>query len=78
MDPTGLEPAAGTQTVFDWVVQEIQRGTRLDKFLLATGQFISRHQIQKLIETGSVLVDGAHAKAACRLRPSQAVRHLQI
>ncbi len=68
------QPAAGTGPVFDWVVQESQEGTRLDKFLLATEQFVSRHQIQKLIENGLVRVDGAHSKASCRLRPFQAIR----
>ncbi len=61
-------------SVFDWVVGETQEGTRLDKFLLATGQFVSRHQIQKLIENGSVRVDGARAKASSRLKPFQGVR----
>ena len=63
--------------VFDWVVQEPEGGTRLDKFLLAKGRFASRHQIQKLIENGSVRVDGAHAKASSRLRPRQGI-HVEI
>jgi 23S rRNA pseudouridine1911/1915/1917 synthase len=69
-----IEQADGAEAVFDWVVRESQQGTRLDKFLLETGQFVSRHQIQKLIETGSVWLDGAHTKASCRLRPFQGIR----
>jgi 23S rRNA pseudouridine1911/1915/1917 synthase len=64
----------GTGTVFDWVVRETHEGTRLDKFLLETGNFASRHQIQKLIENGSVRVDGNPSKPSYRLKPSQAVR----
>ena len=70
----GIEKAEGADAVFDWVVQESHEGTRLDKFLLETEQFVSRHQIQKLIENGSVRVDGTHSKPSCRLKPSQAIR----
>lgn len=70
----GIELAGGAEAFFDWVVRDSHEGTRLDKFLLETGQFVSRHQIQKLIENGSVRVDGAHAKASCRLRPFQGIR----
>ncbi len=73
-DEAGLLPAAGVEAAFEWVVREAEEIRRLDKFLLATGEFVSRHQIQKLIENGSVLVDGAPAKASSRLRPFQHIR----
>ena len=73
-DKAENRPCIGAEAVFDWVVRQSQEGARLDKFLLETEQFASRHQIQKLIENGSVRVDGAHAKASCRLRPLQAIR----
>jgi 23S rRNA pseudouridine1911/1915/1917 synthase len=73
-DKEEYRPPLGAGNVFDWDVQESHKGTRLDKFLLETGQFVSRHQIQKLIENGSVRVDGAPSKASFRLRPLQTVR----
>ncbi len=65
------------QAVFDWVVPEAEETDRLDKFLLATGRFVSRHQIQKLIENGSVRVDGGPTKASSRLRPLQRI-HVEV
>ena len=62
------------ETSFLWVVPESDEGCRLDMFLLATERFVSRHQIQKLIENRSVRVDGAHAKASYRLKSTQEVR----
>lgn len=56
-----------------WTVPEGQAGIRLDLFLLETRQFASRHQVQKLVQGGSVLVDGRLSKAAFRLRPGQRV-----
>ncbi len=70
-------PAAGAGKVFAWIVQASDGGMRLDKFLLSKGRFASRHQIQKLIENGSVRVDGAPAKPSSRLRPLQEI-HVEI
>lgn len=50
-----------------------EAGTRLDLFLLQNGGFGSRHQVQKLVEAGHVLVDGLRSKPAFRLRPGQRV-----
>jgi 23S rRNA pseudouridine1911/1915/1917 synthase len=74
---SGHEGAADAPAVFDWVVPEAREAHRLDKFLLATGEFASRHQIQKLIENGSVRVDGNLAKASARLRPCQRI-HVEV
>jgi 23S rRNA pseudouridine1911/1915/1917 synthase len=68
------EHTESTETSFLWVVSESQEGERLDRFLLSTGEFVSRHQIQKLIEKGSVWVDGNHVKASYRLRSPQEIR----
>ena len=68
------EHPEGVEATFLWVVSASQEGERLDRFLLATGEFVSRHQIQKLIEKGYVWVDGTHVKASCRLRPHQEIR----
>jgi 23S rRNA pseudouridine1911/1915/1917 synthase len=73
----GPEEHTTAKAVFDWVVQESQKGIRLDLFLLATGEFVSRHQVQRMIEKGRVRVNGAHAKASCRLKPSHAV-HVEV
>lgn len=62
------------ETSFLWVVSESDEGHRLDRFLLETRQFVSRHQIQKLIGMGSVRVDGASAKASHRLKRAQEIR----
>ncbi len=56
-----------------WTVTDHRSGTRLDIFLLETGRFVSRHQVQKLVQAGSVLVDGLSSKASCRLRAGQQV-----
>jgi len=55
------------------IVPESQAGNRLDRFLLETEAFASRHQIQKLVNSGAVRVDGERAKPACRLRAGQTV-----
>jgi 23S rRNA pseudouridine1911/1915/1917 synthase len=73
-DKADNPPGFGAEAVFDWVVREDRAIDRLDKFLLATGEFASRHQIQKLIENGSVRVDGVRTKASARLRPLQRIR----
>ena len=62
------------ETSFLWVVSESDEGQRLDRFLLATGRFVSRHQIQKLIEKGAVRVDGVKARASHRLKCAQEIR----
>lgn len=72
--PPGLEGENEAERVFDWVVPESKQGTRLDLFLLSTDRFVSRHQVQKLIENGRVRVNGLEAKASYRLRARQAVR----
>ena len=70
----GRQLSEGMETSYLWVVSESQEGNRLDRFLLSTGHFVSRHQIQKLIEKGCVWVDGTHVKASYRLRCPQEIR----
>lgn len=46
---------------------------RLDVFLAACLQELSRAQLQRLIEDGQVLVDGRSSRASLRVRPGQRV-----
>ena len=62
------------ETRFQCIVPETGRDMRLDLFLLDTNRFDSRQQIQRLIRKGLVLVAGAPAKPACRLRPLQVIQ----
>lgn len=48
--------------------------TRLDRFLRRRFPVLTQGQIEKLIRTGQVRVDGGRAKAADRVRPGQVVR----
>lgn len=48
--------------------------TRLDRFLRRRFPLLTQGQIEKLIRTGQVRVDGGRAKAADRVRPGQVVR----
>lgn len=49
------------------------RGQRLDQFLAAQIEGVSRSRVQMLIEQGDVLVDGAREKAALKLRGGERV-----
>ena len=53
-----------------------QAGKRLDQFLVATLENVSRARIQELISAEKVLVNGAHAKASLKLRGGEQVRVL--
>ncbi len=66
-------PFTENHTVMQRIVPECQAGKRLDLFLLETDRFTSRHQIQKLVGNGSILVDGQPSKPAFRLRPGQRI-----
>jgi 23S rRNA pseudouridine1911/1915/1917 synthase len=48
-------------------------GKRLDKFLSEKGQFVSRSQIQKLIENGGIKIDCEVCKASYKLKPGQSI-----
>ncbi len=54
-------------------VAEEMRGQRLDQFLVAQLDGVSRSRVQLLIEQGDVLVDGAHEKASLKLRGGERV-----
>ena len=71
--PPGHIPSDDKASCIHLAVPESKKGTRLDLFLLETGQFSSRHQIQRLIQNGSVLVDRITAKPSYRLKPCQQI-----
>ncbi|MEM1184952.1 MAG: RluA family pseudouridine synthase [Planctomycetota bacterium] len=48
-------------------------GTRLDKYITSRVTFMSRNQIQRLIESGSVTVNGSAARSATKLRSGDRV-----
>ncbi len=48
-------------------------GQRLDQFLAAQMDGVSRSRVQLLLEQGDVLVDGAHPKASLKLRGTERV-----
>jgi 23S rRNA pseudouridine1911/1915/1917 synthase len=56
------------------VVGERGRKQRLDRYLADCERWGSRSQIQRLIESGNVEVDGHVAKASLVLRPGQTIR----
>ena len=55
------------------IVDEGAAGERLDRFLAGRELEVSRSHIQKLIESGCVLVNGRTAKANAKLREGDAV-----
>jgi 23S rRNA pseudouridine1911/1915/1917 synthase len=48
-------------------------GQRLDQFLAAQIEGVSRSRVQLLLEQGDVLVDGAHPKASLKLRGGEVI-----
>ena len=54
---------------------ELSRGldTRLDKYLTSRITFMSRSQLQRLIDDGGAVVDGKVAKASTKLRGGEAI-----
>lgn len=54
-------------------VTDTEAGSRLDRFIKRRVQ-LSQGQIEKLLRTGQIRVDGARAKASMRLETGQAVR----
>jgi 23S rRNA pseudouridine1911/1915/1917 synthase len=55
------------------VVEKSDAGERLDRYLAAQLQELSRTRIQELIEAGLVLVDGMPSKGAHRLRAGEKI-----
>src|ERR1700722_16427520 len=51
-------------------------GKRLDQFLAASLENVSRARVQELISQGMVLVDGAEAKASLKLRGGEQIKIL--
>jgi 23S rRNA pseudouridine1911/1915/1917 synthase len=69
-------PAEDSESAPLWrVTFTLQRdlGTRLDKYVTSRVTFMSRNQIQRLIETGSVTVNHAEARSATNLRKGDRV-----
>jgi 23S rRNA pseudouridine1911/1915/1917 synthase len=69
--PVGASSAA--QTVRRFQVGAPASGTRLDLFLASACSDLSRSRIQKLIQEGSVHVDGAAAKRSHAVRAGESV-----
>lgn len=67
-------PGSTDEKRLEITVPDSGRDQRLDLFLLETGQFQSRHQIQRLIRQGLVLLDGLPVKPAHRLKPLQEIQ----
>ena len=60
----------------EWKVTfNLQRdlGTRLDKYLTSRITFMSRNQLQRLIETGGARVNGREARSATKLRSGDTI-----
>jgi 23S rRNA pseudouridine1911/1915/1917 synthase len=55
------------------LVSQAERGSRLDRWLVARCPQLSRARLQQLIEAGLVLVNGAAAKASQKLRGGEHV-----
>ena len=56
-----------------FVVAAEARGQRLDQFVAAQLESVSRSRVQLLIEQGDVLVDGAREKASLKLRGGERI-----
>jgi 23S rRNA pseudouridine1911/1915/1917 synthase len=69
-DDEPQHPEAGTH---EFVADEESAGERLDRFLTARVEHISRNQIQNLIDEGRVRVDGGAKKASHRLEEGETV-----
>ncbi|MBE0433060.1 RluA family pseudouridine synthase [candidate division WOR-3 bacterium] len=57
-----------TAEEFSRIVAEKQKGRRIDHYLISAGVGISRNLIQKLIESGRVLVNNTPVKSAYRVK----------
>jgi 23S rRNA pseudouridine1911/1915/1917 synthase len=55
------------------LVEAEATGQRLDQFLVAHLEGVSRSRIQLLLDQGDVLVDGEHKKASLRLRGGESI-----
>ena len=67
-----MHPSHG-DTGHVFVISGSEVGGRIDQFLLRTGRFASRHQIQVLIQDGSVRVDERTVKPAYRLKAGERI-----
>jgi 23S rRNA pseudouridine1911/1915/1917 synthase len=60
--------------IWRWVVEDDDRGARLDKFLAAQEDVeLTRSQLKRVIECGHARIDGEAARPAKPLRPGQIV-----
>jgi 23S rRNA pseudouridine1911/1915/1917 synthase len=73
MQPSSPTPAAGVNAV-DLTVKSRVEGTRLDQYLVGVYPELSRSAIQKVIDAGSVLVNGEVAKASYKVRHGDHIR----
>lgn len=56
------------------MVDESGEGERLDHYISENLESLSRSQVQKLIEEGRIIIDGAVRKASYRLREGEEIR----
>lgn len=66
-----------TQRVTKHIVPKHQRPARIDRYLVSIGIPLSRTQMQRLLETGEILVDGHQVKPHYKVRPREeiSIRH---
>jgi len=74
VEPTVKHASGDVETSFILVVPESKNGTRLDLFLLESGRFVSRHQIQRLIHNQSIQIPHQPIKPSYRLKPFQEIQ----
>ncbi len=60
--------------VFSVIVAEAEAGARMDRWFKRRFPGVTQGEVEKLLRTGQIRVDGARAKANTRLEPGQSVR----
>jgi 23S rRNA pseudouridine1911/1915/1917 synthase len=72
-DDLDVESAASAWPC-ELIVEPSESGARLDAFVAARLDQLSRMRLRRAINEGQILVDGSHAKSAYRLKPGQRVK----
>jgi 23S rRNA pseudouridine1911/1915/1917 synthase len=73
VDDLGVEDSQGFEGMVELRPERAELGTRLDRFVADHLLDLSRGTVQKLIESGHVLVDGVIRKAKFRMTPGEVV-----
>jgi 23S rRNA pseudouridine1911/1915/1917 synthase len=72
--PESPLPEERVLDVFRWVVEDDERGERLDKFLARQEDVeVTRSQLKRIIDGGNARIDGEAARPAKALQPGQIV-----